>query len=219
MTPACPEEIRKPPSNKTEALATDRGIMPDVSVAVSGVRPEAGADDAVTELYSLHYQALVQFAELLVPDKPTAEEVVQDSFVALHGSWRRLRDSEKALSYLRQAVVNRSRSVLRHRTVVTKNLQETALDMPSAEEEAMGVLERQAVVAALRDLPGRQREAIVLRYYVDLSEPETAVVMGISRGAVKSHITRGMAALRVVLETYEARVKSPDKRSRTTEQP
>jgi RNA polymerase sigma-70 factor (sigma-E family) len=118
----------------------------------------------------------------------------------MHGGWQRLRDTDKALAYLRQAVVNRSRSVLRHRTVVDKNLQKPPPDMPSAEHGALVLLERSAVVAALRGLPDRQREAIVLRYYADLSEAEIAAAMGISRGAVKSHTSRGMTALRTALE-------------------
>src|ERR1700732_3004261 len=148
----------------------------------------------------LHYRPLVRLAALLVRDTPTAEEVVQDAFVAMHDAWQRLRDAENALAYLRQAVVNRSKSVLRHRTVVDRNLAKTTPDMPSAEHGALVLLERSAVVAALRDLPERQREAIVLRYYADLSEAEIAATMGISRGAVKSHTFRGMSALRTALE-------------------
>ena len=175
--------------------------LPPDAFAVSGTaRAEWSPDRAVIELYSEHYRALVRLAALLVRDKPTAEEVVQDSFVAMHGGWQRLRDAEKALAYLRQAVVNRSRSVLRHRTVVDKNLHKAPPDMPSAEHGALVLLERSAVVAALRGLPDRQREAIVLRYYADLSEAEIATAMGISRGAVKSHTARGMTALRAALE-------------------
>jgi RNA polymerase sigma-70 factor (sigma-E family) len=184
----------------TEILAATGAIVsfgPPVSFTGPG---QWSADRAVTELYSLHYRPLVRLAALLVRDTPTAEEVVQDSFVAMHGGWQRLRDAEKALAYLRQSVVNRSRSVLRHRTVVDKNLQKAPPDMPSAEHGAMVLLERSEVVAALRGLPGRQREAIVLRYYADLSEAEIADTMGISRGAVKSHTARGMTALRSALE-------------------
>jgi RNA polymerase sigma-70 factor (sigma-E family) len=174
---------------------------PPDAFAVSGTaRAEWSSDLAVIELYSENYRALVRLAALLVRDTPTAEEVVQDSFVAVHGGWQRLRDTEKALAYLRQAVVNRSRSVLRHRTVVDKNPQKAPPDMPSAEHGALVLLERSAVVAALRGLPDRQREAIVLRYYADLSEAEIATAMGISRGAVKSHTARGMTALRAALE-------------------
>jgi RNA polymerase sigma-70 factor (sigma-E family) len=161
---------------------------------------EWSADVAVTELYSAHYRSLVRLAAVLVRDTPTAEEVVQDAFIAMHDGWQRLKDTEKALAYLRQAVVNRSRSVLRHRLVVERNPQKPPPDMPSAEHGALTLLERSAVVAALRDLPDRQREAIVLRYYADLSEAEIAAAMKISRGAVKSHTARGMAALRAALE-------------------
>jgi RNA polymerase sigma-70 factor (sigma-E family) len=218
MTPGGSEETAEHPDKATEALATNSGIVPGAFLASSKVRPQSSADSVVIELYSVHFQALVQLAELLVWDRPTAEEVVQDAFVAMHGSWQRLGGAEKALGYLRQAVVNRSRSVLRHRTVVDKNLQETPPDMPSAEHEALALLERQAVVAALRGLPDRQREVIVLRYYADLSEAETATIMGVSRGAVKSHLARGMATLRVYLENYHAKLNSPDERLRRESQ-
>ena len=160
--------------------------------------PDAGR--AATELYSLHYRALVRLAALLVRDVPTAEEVVQDAFAAMRDGWDRLENADKALAYLHQAVVNRARSVLRHRAVVGKNPPEAPPDMPSAEHGALASLERSAIVAVLRQLPARQREAIVLRYYADLSEAEIAATMGISRGAVKSHAARGMAALRAALE-------------------
>jgi len=139
-------------------------------------------------------------ATLLVHDVSTAEEVVQDSFVALHAGLHRLRDSEKTLSYLRAAVVNRSRSVLRHRVVVDRNAPKPAPDMPSAEHGALALIERSSVVAALRCLPDRQREVVVLRFYGDLSEAQIAAAMGITRGAVKSHTSRAMASLRSVLE-------------------
>jgi RNA polymerase sigma-70 factor (sigma-E family) len=158
------------------------------------------ADLAVMELYAQHYRALVRLAAMLVRDTPTAEEVVQDAFVAMHHGWHRLKDTEKALAYLRQAVVNKARSVLRHRMVVERSVQDAPPDMPSAEHGAFVLLERSAIIAALHNLPKRQREAIVLRYYLDLSEAEIAAAMRISRGAVKSHTNRGIAALRAALE-------------------
>jgi RNA polymerase sigma-70 factor (sigma-E family) len=154
----------------------------------------------VTELYSNHYRSLVRLAGLLVRDEPTAEEVVQECFIAVHDGWDNLSDETKALAYLKQAVVNRSRSVLRHRSVVERIVPKPAPDMPSAEHGAIALLERGAVISALRALPGRQRQALVLRYYADLSEAQIAEMMGISRGAVKSHTSRGMSALRVILE-------------------
>lgn len=195
-----PEDGDARPTHVTETLMAPGAIMPGALVAPAASRMGWSADRAVTELYSLHYRALVRLAALLVRDTPTAEEVVQDAFIAMHDGWERLRDAEKALAYMRQAVVNRSRSVLRHRLVVEKNLQKPPPDMPSAEHGALTLLERSAVIAALRELPERQREAIVLRYYADLSEAEIAAAMKISRGAVKSHTSRGMTALRAALE-------------------
>ena len=167
-------------------------------------RPEAqqwGADEAVTRLYVAHYRPLVRLATLLLHDQGAAEEIVQDAYVALHGRWPRLRDADKALGYLRISVLNRCRSALRHRRVVRAYLAVTrpAADAPSAESGALELIRHQAVLAALRALPTRQREAVVLRYYADLSEAETAALMGVSRGAVKSHTFRGLAALKQTL--------------------
>src|SRR5215471_2281675 len=191
MTAGEPDAVPARPIHVTETLYAD--------AALGSVPAEWDAEQAVTAMYSTHYRSLVRLAALLVRDVATAEEVVQDSFIAMHGAWRRLRDNDKALSYLRQSVVNRSRSVMRHR-VVDKNAPKPAPDMPSAEQGALTLLERTAVVSALRSLPPRQREALVLRYYGDLSEAQIATAMGISRGAVKSHTARAIASLRAVLE-------------------
>ncbi len=192
MTASEPSDVAARPIHVTETLVAD--------VALGSIPADLEADRAVTELYTTHYRSLVRLAALLVRDTGTAEEVVQDSFVAMHGGWRRLRDSEKALSYLRQSVVNRSRSVLRHRVVVDRNAPKPAPDMPSAEHGAIALLERSAVIAALRTLPARQREALVLRFYADMSEAQIADAMQISKGAVKSHTARAMATLRTLLE-------------------
>jgi len=191
-----PQETHARQTNVAETLTASVLAPPEIRTAPS----IWDADRVVTEIYHGEYKSLVRLAVLLVHDVPTAEEVVQDAFEAMHTAWRRLRDSEKALSYLRQAVVNKSRSVLRHRTVVDRNAPKPAPDEPSAEHGALALIERSAVVAALRTLPDRQREAIVLRYYADLSEADIAATMGISRGAVKSHTARAMAALKSILE-------------------
>ena len=192
MTARQPEEGSARQTKVTETLVAN--------AALGAVSADWDADRAVTVLYAAHYRSLVRLAALLLRDVATAEEVVQDSFVAMHDGWRRLRDNDKALSYLRQSVVNRSRSVLRHRVVVDRNAPKPAPDMPSAEQGAIALLERSAVVTALRTLPLRQREALVLRFYGDLSEAQIAAAMGISKGAVKSHTARAMTALRGVLE-------------------
>jgi RNA polymerase sigma-70 factor (sigma-E family) len=156
------------------------------------------ADTAVEQLYAAHWRQLVRLSVLLVRDLGTAEEVVQDSFVALHDRWSRLRDPERALAYLRQTVVNRSRSVLRHRGVEARHAPVPGV-APSADDAALAHARRDVVLEAMRHLPDRQREVVALRYYLDLSEADIAETLGISRGAVKSHSSRGLAALKVSL--------------------
>jgi RNA polymerase sigma-70 factor (sigma-E family) len=188
-----------------EAVTADRTTREPAGTLseIAGAWADWDADRAVIALYRTHYRSLVRLAALLLRDVSTAEEVVQDSFVAMHGGWRRLRDSDKALSYLRQSVVNRSRSVLRHRIVVDRNMPKPAPDMPSAEQEYISQLDRPALISALRTLPARQREALVLRYYGDLSEAQIAATMGISVGAVRSHTARAMSSLRAELSGDE----------------
>lgn len=158
------------------------------------------ADEAVTQLYAAQYRSLVRLATLLLRDVAAAEEVVQDSFIAMHGAWRRLREPDRALAYLRQSVVNRARSALRRRKVEERHAPAPMPDHASAEQGAMEALEHQELIRALHALPGRQREVLVLRFYIDLSEAQIAETIGISRGAVKSHASRGMATLRLSLE-------------------
>ena len=161
------------------------------------------ADTAVESLYASHYRQLVRLSVLLVRDVETAEEVVQDSFVAMHGRWRTLKEPEKGLAYLRQTVVNRSRSVLRHRGVQARHAdaeRPVVRDLPGADEAALVTERRGTLLDALRTLTDRQREVLALRYYLDLSEAEIASTLGISRGAVKSHASRGVAALRTLME-------------------
>jgi RNA polymerase sigma-70 factor (sigma-E family) len=159
------------------------------------------ADEALEALYAAHWQRLVRLAVMLLHDQGAAEEVVQDAFVAMHTKWARLHHPDKALAYLRQSVVNRSRSRLRHLSVVHRYAARERPPRPEsgADHTTYELERRETVLDALRDLPRRQREVLALRYYVDLSEAEIAEVLGISRGAVKSHASRGAAALRSAL--------------------
>ena len=185
------------PAPATETLASAATAEP---AGAPTVTPDLDAAGVMVALFTAHYRSLVRLAALLLRDTWTAEEVVQDSFVAMHTNGRRLRDSGNALQYLRQCVLNRSRSVLRHRLVVERHAPQPLPDMPSAEHGAMTLLERSSVIAALHRLPQRQREVLVLRYYADLSGPQIASVMGISQGAVKCHIARALKAMRSTLE-------------------
>jgi RNA polymerase sigma-70 factor (sigma-E family) len=158
------------------------------------------AEAATAALYTAYYRPLVRLAGALVRDRESAEDLVQDSFIAMHANWRTLRDRGYAAWYLRQCVVNRSRSELRHRRVAERHPPQSLPDMPSAEEMAFERIERSAVIAALHGLAPRQREALVLRYYADLSGTQIAAAMGISLGAVKRHTNRAISALRNMLK-------------------
>ncbi len=172
----------------------------DLEVAREAGEVARDADAAVTELYAAHYQMLVGLAALLVRDQGAAEELVQDSFVAMHSGWRRLREPDKALGYepdkalgyLRRSVVSRSRSALRSRTAVARA---APPDAPSAGQHPLALLADSAMVAALDRLPGRQREALVLRYYGELSPAQVALAMGISPSSVNGLTARALSSL------------------------
>ncbi len=157
-----------------------------------------GLDD-FTALYVRHYDQLLRLAVLLVGDMAAAEDVVQEAFIRVHHAVDR-RPVASPLAYLRQTVVNLARSELRRRLVRLRHAPRPMPDAASAEEGACAALSRQEVVRALRRIPARQREAVVLRYWADLPEAEIAELMGVTVGAVKGYISRGMAKLGLLLE-------------------
>ena len=139
--------------------------------------------------------ALIRLALLLTGDQATAEDVVQDAFLGFHRALPRLRDEDKALSYLRTSVVNGCRSV--HRARRRTLLWRVQHDPPvwSAESAAMAEQDRREVLAAVARLPVRAREILALRYYLDLPYEEIAATLGVSKGTVSSTISRALAAL------------------------
>ena len=142
--------------------------------------------DPVSALYEQHYASLVRLTALLVRDTAAAEEIVQDSFVAVAAAWRRRGNTDGALEFLHQSVLNRSRSALRHGIAPAP-----ATGCPS------GSL---PLLAALSQLPARQREVLVLRFYANLSEEQAADTIGISPAAVRRHATLAGSALRTLLD-------------------
>jgi RNA polymerase sigma-70 factor (sigma-E family) len=161
------------------------------------------ADEAVRLLYGTHWHQLVRLATLLTRDASVAEELVQDAFVSLHRRWSSLDDPGAAHGYLRTTVVNNSRSALRHRGVEERYRQPGPPEPSGPEERAVQATQDARVMAALRGLSRRQQEVLVLRYYADFSEHDIASTLGMSRGAVKSHAHRGLAALREALARDE----------------
>jgi RNA polymerase sigma-70 factor (sigma-E family) len=152
-------------------------------------------------LHREHYGRLVRLAVLLVDRPETAEEIVQDAFVRLHRSLDRVA-VEKRPEYLRSIVMNLARSRLRHRSVVRRHVEPVADRAPAADAHAHVHDDRIAVVAALRQLPRRQRECLVLRFYEDLSVPQIASSLGIAEGSVKSHLFRATQAMAQKLEAH-----------------
>jgi RNA polymerase sigma factor (sigma-70 family) len=160
---------------------------------------DADREAALADLFHRHHLELVRLATLLGAESD-AEDVVADAFCELHRGWKRLRSAQAALPYLRAVIVNLVRMRVRHLQVVRKHVEWVRGDVASAEAQAMVRDDQRALVAALRELPERQREALVLRYWLSLKEVEIAEAMGISAGAVKAHTARGMAKLGKVLE-------------------
>ncbi len=170
-------------------------VMADTADAGRGTSPpSADASQAVAALFRDHYLELVRLAVLMVGDVSTAEDVVQDAFERLHRSWRRLRQPSSGLAYARSSVLNGCRSVHRRSAVARRHAPRLAC--PAEQPDAAALLADQGeLLAALRLLPRRQREVLVLRYYADLDYQEIAATLRISASAVRSTTSRGLAEL------------------------
>jgi RNA polymerase sigma-70 factor (sigma-E family) len=155
------------------------------------------ATEAVTALYQEHALGLIRLAVVMLGDRAAAEDAVQEAFCGLYRRWHSLSDPGKALSYVRSSVINSCRTVLRRR----RRQIGPAGDRPGESAEAIALVseEHRQVLTAIRSLPARQREALVLRFYLDLDEEEIAASMRISRGTVKSTTSRALAALGRIL--------------------
>ena len=179
-------------------------LRPPVASSVVAADSEAGdvTVDLLTETYRNHYSSLLKLAALLLDDTASCEDVVQEAFIRVHSARSRVRDPEKTLAYLRQTVVNLSRSTLRRRLIGMRLAPKPMPDMASAEEGAYELLEKDALIQALKGIQRRQREVLVLRYFSDLTESQVANLLGISVGSVKAYGSRGIEALRVRMEAF-----------------
>lgn len=160
----------------------------------------ATVEQALSDLFDAHYRSLLGTARLLLDDPGSAEEVVQEAFAQLWVAWRRLRHQEAGAAYLRATVVNLSRGRVRRLQIVRRHPAPAPDDVGPAEDVVLAREERRLLAATVRLLPGRQRECVVLRYYLELSERETAEALSISRGSVKTHLHRALATLSDRLE-------------------
>ena len=191
---------------RMDALATPRPEVPvrefDGAIAI-GTHQAIGAADAereaaIARLFDVHYTPLLRLAALLGADDP--ENIVAEAFYELYRKWRKLRTTDSAEAYLRSVVRNLTRMRIRHLQVVRRHLDDPAEPIASAESRALLNDDQRALIGQLGRLPVRQREALVLRYWLGLREQEIAEEMGISVGSVKTHTSRGLAALTSAME-------------------
>jgi RNA polymerase sigma-70 factor (sigma-E family) len=161
----------------------------------------AALNEAIAALYRSHRLSLLRLAAFLVDDRAIAEELVQDAFAALYQRWESLADKSAAPSYLRATVVNGARSAQHRQGIARRHLRDAGPDaLPPADFAVLLAEEHREVVAALRRLPRRQREVLVLRYWANLDDAEIAETLGISRGTVKSTASRALDALENTLK-------------------
>jgi RNA polymerase sigma-70 factor (sigma-E family) len=187
---------------RAAAVGQDESVADDAGLVVDDGTADVADDLSLSyeQLFHAHFRAMVRLAAMLGADDP--EDVAQEAFVRLHGRTRALRDPHAAVGYLRTTVVNLTRSRLRHLSVVRRHAEESPPDLASAEHDAVRREAGRELVAALGRLSARHREALVLRYWLDLSEAEMADAMGVSRGTVKSHVSRGLDALAALMEDH-----------------
>ncbi len=158
------------------------------------------AEAAVAALYQASAVGLIRLAFVMLGDLESAEDVVQEAFCGLYRQWGRLRDAERATFYLRTSVLNGCRSALRRRILRRRVLPDQPPAVVSAEAVVLSGEEREEVFRAVGRLPHRQREALVLRFYLDLSDDEIARVMGIRPSTVRSTMVRALETLGRVLQ-------------------
>jgi RNA polymerase sigma-70 factor (sigma-E family) len=195
-----PSSVERPtePSGmapKRQARPVARPETPSIEVEPSNT---GDPDDWLDAAFRRDYGPLVRLATVLV-DREVAEELVQDAFVRTHSRLSRIAPG-KVTVYLRSAVINGARSHLRRRMVQRRHPPAPPLPAAAAEIDGVARAQRTELFGALNRLPNRQREVLVLRYYLDLSEAEIAGTLGISPGAVKTHAHRGLATLAERLE-------------------
>ncbi|KGN41104.1 RNA polymerase sigma factor [Knoellia aerolata] len=159
---------------------------------------DLGREEALVVLFRTHCADLVRLGYALTGDRGAAEEAVQDAFMSLHRNWRTLRDRSAMHAYLRAAVVNRCRSVHRARASRVRATEPLRADLsarPGADTDVLAHEASRRIAEQVRGLPQRQREVVVCRYYLDLTERQTADLLQVSVGSVKKHASRALATL------------------------
>lgn len=165
---------------------------------VSVARTEASATDEFAGVFAAHHPEALRLAYLLTGDASRAEDVVADAFVKVWRRWQR-GPVDHPRAYIRRAVVNETNSRFRRLRLERREAEKRSGDDRGARAHDERLADADELFAALRSLSERQRTAIVLRYYADLSEADTAAAMGCSIGTVKSSVSRGLGRMRALV--------------------
>ncbi|MFF2025589.1 sigma-70 family RNA polymerase sigma factor [Streptomyces sp. NPDC058171] len=187
--------------NPASPATTDPGSSGPPGTPPVGEVPDRERDVALAGLFGEHYTSMLRLATLLGADDP--ENIVAEAYYQLYRKWRRLRQTDRAEAYLRSVVCNLTRMRIRHLQTIRKHVEAPTPvreQVASAEHDALIQDDQRVLIAAVRELPTRQREALVLRHWMGLKESEIADAMGISAGSVKTHTARGIAALTKAME-------------------
>jgi RNA polymerase sigma factor (sigma-70 family) len=186
----------------TDSLPEELLSMPEQRRATWRDAETPARAELVDVLFRRHYAALLRLGVVMLGDREAAEDAVQDAFVALHRRRRHLRDPAAAEAYLRACLLNRCRSFVRRQITqrAPRPLMLVREHEASAEDATVGRQEVESLVTVMRTLARRQREVLACRYVLELSVAETAQLLAISEGAVKSHTHRGLRALQQRIE-------------------
>ena len=172
--------------------------MREVPLAPGLEPPRVEREEAFGVLFRKHAEGLVRLAYCLLGDRESAEDAVQEAYLSLYRNWDSLRDHGASQAYLRAAVLNRSRSgqgqLIRARRT-RQRLTSVDWPEPSSEHRMIAHEDARRLAAAVQALPARQRQVVVCRYYLELTEAETASMLEIGLGSVKRHAHRGLATL------------------------
>jgi RNA polymerase sigma-70 factor (sigma-E family) len=176
-------------------------VNPAMLVVVEPLPVPESFDDALVALYQEHAKELVEMLWVFVGDRGEAEDLCQEAFIRLHRAWGHINQSGNVGAYLRVTAFNLARSRLRRRLVAVRRQPRPEREAAPVDDRVVLREDQTEVVAAVRRLPRRQRECVVLRYWDELSDPEIAATLGLSVNSVKTHLRRAFAALERMLET------------------
>ncbi|MBI3265109.1 MAG: sigma-70 family RNA polymerase sigma factor [Acidobacteria bacterium] len=157
-------------------------------------------DEAIVDLFNEHARSLVRLARFFVDDRNAAEDLVQEAFLRLHGSFHRVENRDRAVAYLRSIVLNLARDHNRRGLLSLRHRLPEQEGPMSVEDRLVMREDQREVFDAPQSLPKRQRDCLALRYYLNLSPPDIAATLDLSVNSVKTHLRRGLDALEARLE-------------------